>query len=217
MPGRRKVQPAPRRTIHGGARGGFTLTEVLIVVGILIVLVGLLLPALGGVWSTGQMTQSMNNLRQVGGWMQQYSVDHNDFIVPSRFDHSDPQVDPYPGKVRSRFYLDSPGNVLTGTWADVLHVAGHVWKVAHDHIRADRAVAGCLSWCGRRHHGDQDGGDGHSGAPCRDCSTHQAAPTPNSKTITAGFELPRSSGARFWDKVIGKPLVPAREPPKYTD
>ncbi|MEE8147832.1 MAG: hypothetical protein V3T24_09530 [Longimicrobiales bacterium] len=94
MPGRRTVQSEPSRTIHGGARGGFTLTEVLIVVGLLIVLVGLLLPALGGVWSTGQMTQSMNNLRQIGGWMQQYSVDHNDFIVPSRFDHRN---DPYKG------------------------------------------------------------------------------------------------------------------------
>ena len=137
MPGRRTVHGEPRRTIHGGARGGFTLTEVLIVVGLLIVLVGLLLPALGGVWSTGQMTQSMSNLRQIGGWMQQYSVDHNDFIVPSRFDHRN---DPYKGKVRSRLedqydgLGNPPGVAWTGTWADVLHTVFEVgaWPVVQD-------------------------------------------------------------------------------------
>jgi len=97
-------------------RPGFTITELLVVIGIIVVLLGLLLPALSGVWSTGQMTGSMNNMRQIGLWMRQYSADHEDFILPSRFSYVDAGL---PGKVRSD---TSPqiGDANTGTWADIL-------------------------------------------------------------------------------------------------
>ena len=74
---------------HAGRarRRGFTLTELLIVVAVIALLVGLILPALGGVWSTGEMTRSMTSMRQIATWMQQYAVDNADHVVPSRFDH----------------------------------------------------------------------------------------------------------------------------------
>ncbi len=58
------------------ARRGFTLTELMVVIGIIVVLLGLLLPALAGVFSSGRMTKSMSNMRQIGQWMRMYSSDN---------------------------------------------------------------------------------------------------------------------------------------------
>ncbi len=44
------------------------------------------------------MAKSMNSLRQIGIWMQAYSSDNREFILPSQFDYSN---NPYTGKVRS--------------------------------------------------------------------------------------------------------------------
>ncbi len=95
-------------------RRGFTVTELLVVVGIIVVLLGLLLPALAGVWKTGEMTGSMNRLKQIATWMREYSNDNREVILPSRFDYSN---NPYPGKVRS---VANIGPVNEGSWTDIL-------------------------------------------------------------------------------------------------
>lgn len=104
-------------------RRGFTITELLVVVGLIALLVGILLPALGSVISAGKMTKSMNNMRQIYTWMTLYSGDNREFIVPSQFDYS---INSYPGKVRAT--VDTGGNQidpqqgerLEGTWTDIL-------------------------------------------------------------------------------------------------
>ncbi|MCH8165759.1 MAG: prepilin-type N-terminal cleavage/methylation domain-containing protein [Planctomycetes bacterium] len=98
------------------ARRGFTLTELMVVIGIIVVLLGLLLPALAGVFSSGQMTKSMSNMRQIGTWMRMYSSDNREFIVPSQFNYNG---NAYKGKVRS---AASPplGEPHKGTWTDIL-------------------------------------------------------------------------------------------------
>lgn len=110
----------PHRTSR--RRSAFTLTEILVVVAVIGVLVSLLLTALGGVWSSGEMTKSMNNLRQIAGWMSQYSVDNNDTVLPSRFNYRD---DPYPGKARSS-PSQAEGQQHSGTWSDILHTVFEV-------------------------------------------------------------------------------------------
>ncbi len=97
-------------------RRGFTLTELMVVIGIIVVLLGLLLPALAGVFSSGLMTKSMSNMRQIGQWMRMYSSDNREFIVPSQFNYEDSS---YRGKVRS---AASPplGEPHKGTWTDIL-------------------------------------------------------------------------------------------------
>ncbi|MCZ6810570.1 MAG: prepilin-type N-terminal cleavage/methylation domain-containing protein [Planctomycetota bacterium] len=102
------------------ARRGFTLTELMVVIGIIVVLLGLLLPALAGVFSSGLMTKSMSNMRQIGQWMRMYSSDNREFIVPSQFNYSYPDCPTcYRGKVRSA--ADPPlGDQHKGTWSDIL-------------------------------------------------------------------------------------------------
>jgi type II secretory pathway pseudopilin PulG len=78
-----------RYHLHPRTRA-FSLTEMLVVVGILIVVVGLLLPAVMRARQRAKQTQCMNNLRQIGAFYTEYA-DRNDDDVPlgtSRF--SDP-------------------------------------------------------------------------------------------------------------------------------
>ena len=79
-------------------RCGFTIVELLVVIGLIALLIGILLPALGAVISSGKMTKSMNNMRQVATWMTLYSGDNREFILPSQFDYSG---NSYSGKVRA--------------------------------------------------------------------------------------------------------------------
>lgn len=61
---------------------GFTLIEILVVLGVIGLLLALLLPVLGGVQNRGRKTQEMNSLRQYGiGW-QAYANQNNDSILP---------------------------------------------------------------------------------------------------------------------------------------
>ena len=92
---------------HRHRRRGFSLTELLVVITLIAVLLGLLFPALAGIRSTGLMTTSMSNLRQIGVWMRMYSNDNREFIVPSRFDYSN---NTYKGKVRAP--LDKDGSPI---------------------------------------------------------------------------------------------------------
>jgi len=97
-------------------RPGFTITELLVVIALIIVLLSLLAPALAGVWSTGKMTVSMSRMRQIALWMTEYSSDNRERVLPAAFDYRDVK---YPGKARS-----SPnpqmGEAHYGAWADIL-------------------------------------------------------------------------------------------------
>lgn len=62
-------------------RGGFTLIEVLIVVSIILLLIGLLLPALGMVRGSARDTMCMSNLRQTGITVHSY-VANNRGVLP---------------------------------------------------------------------------------------------------------------------------------------
>ncbi len=108
---------------HRHRRRGFSLTELLVVITLIAVLLGLLFPALAGIRSTGLMTTSMSNLRQIGVWMRMYSDDNREFIVPSRFDYNFSAAgvrnNSYRGKVRSVITPGS-GSEHQGTWSDIL-------------------------------------------------------------------------------------------------
>ena len=73
--------PSPRKN-------AFTLVELLVVVGILMLLVALLLPVIGKTEKKALESQSVNNLRQLGQAVTLYAADH-DMSYPCRVQTGD--------------------------------------------------------------------------------------------------------------------------------
>src|SRR5688572_31064041 len=65
---------------------GFTLVELLVVIGIIAVLVSMLLPALTKAKEAAQSAQCMSNLRQFGQISGMYTVHQNGYLFPVRYD-----------------------------------------------------------------------------------------------------------------------------------
>jgi prepilin-type N-terminal cleavage/methylation domain-containing protein/prepilin-type processing-associated H-X9-DG protein len=61
---------------------GVTIIELLVVVAILGVLVGMMLPALGGAREAGRESECASNLRQIATGAQVYADDHRGFMPP---------------------------------------------------------------------------------------------------------------------------------------
>jgi prepilin-type N-terminal cleavage/methylation domain-containing protein/prepilin-type processing-associated H-X9-DG protein len=89
--------PPPRR------HRGFTLVELLVVIGVISLLIAILLPALNAARRQAQRVQCLSNIRQVDLWLMFYRNDNNRHMLP-----------PY--------YQGSPGNYASPAAPDPLEL-----------------------------------------------------------------------------------------------
>jgi prepilin-type N-terminal cleavage/methylation domain-containing protein len=68
-------------TQHARGIRGFTLVELLVVIGIIAVLISMLLPALQKARHAAGVTQCLSNIRQVGMMLQLYANDNKDYAL----------------------------------------------------------------------------------------------------------------------------------------
>jgi prepilin-type N-terminal cleavage/methylation domain-containing protein len=98
----------PSNATEGRARGGFTLTEMLVVIGIIALLLGILLPALSAVQERARKTTTENLLTEFGKACETFQQ----------------QFGFYPGLVPEAILANSATPAISGTENALLHLCG---------------------------------------------------------------------------------------------
>src|SRR5689334_9557012 len=81
---------APQRRVR--APLGFTLVELLVVIGIIAVLISILLPALNRAREQAKTVQCLSNMRQLGAGVQEYANITQGILIPAEW--RNPPTDP---------------------------------------------------------------------------------------------------------------------------
>ena len=123
-----RTQRNPRRGLQ--QRRAFTLTEILVVLGIVTLLSAILLPALGMVRESGRRAACASTLRQLGLAMQQYTADYERY--PRGLDFADkntPEIWNGIGVATPQLLADTP--LINDVMATYV-ASPNVWKCPSD-------------------------------------------------------------------------------------
>jgi prepilin-type N-terminal cleavage/methylation domain-containing protein len=77
-------------------RCGFTLVELLVVIGVIAILIGLLLPSLAKARKQSLQVRCMSNLKQIGTYLVTYINDNNGWIYPPGLGADKPREQRWP-------------------------------------------------------------------------------------------------------------------------
>ncbi len=113
-------------------RQGFTIVEMLVIIAIITVLMGLLVPALGGVRNRAHKMQEIHALRQVAYAWNMYANSNNDYALPGYVD-PDVQAD---WNVRYQFMDRSvipPALAAPWTWR-LMPYLSYNHEMVHGHL-----------------------------------------------------------------------------------
>ncbi|OGV48994.1 MAG: hypothetical protein A2017_17440 [Lentisphaerae bacterium GWF2_44_16] len=95
-------------------KGLFTLIELLIVVAIIAILAALLLPSLNKARDTAKRIRCVNNLKQTGSVLQEYSIDFPSYMPPLKLVSSGKPIFDYTRELMTFGYLRSAGRTANG-------------------------------------------------------------------------------------------------------
>lgn len=77
-----RSHPRPAGALRSGSRGGFTLAELLVVIGIIVLLISILIPVVGRVRVAGQSADTSSLIRAIDAACQTYYQDHQAWPGP---------------------------------------------------------------------------------------------------------------------------------------
>lgn len=111
-------------------RTGFTLVELLVVIGIIALVMGILLPSLGRARAQAQQVRSMNNMRQIMAGYTMYYQDHDGWLL---LGYAPPTLDGNPLTVESEagHVFGSPVSERY-PWRLAPYVQ-NIWAILHSH------------------------------------------------------------------------------------
>jgi prepilin-type N-terminal cleavage/methylation domain-containing protein/prepilin-type processing-associated H-X9-DG protein len=103
------------------SRRGFTLVELLVVIGIIALLVSMLLPALNKVREQANATKCASNLRQIYMFVSMYSAENQGYMMPANMYVGRWEYGDWYGIIARQYFhvnmADAAGNPLSGTTA----------------------------------------------------------------------------------------------------